>query len=49
MNCIGFIGNYNGVVCDGFYWWDVKCYWKNAQNTLQKEFCNGLLVKANGL
>jgi len=24
------------TVCDGFYWWDVKLYWKNAQNTLQK-------------
>ncbi len=24
------------TVCDGFYWWDVKSYWKNAQNTLQK-------------
>jgi len=24
------------LVCDGFYWWDVKSYWKNAQNTLQK-------------
>ncbi len=23
------------TVCDGFYWWDVKSYWKNAQNTLQ--------------
>ncbi len=22
--------------CDGFYWWDVKSYWKNGQNTLQK-------------
>ncbi len=46
MNCIGFIGNYNGVVCDGFYLWDVKSYWKNAQNTLQKEFCNGFTGKS---
>ncbi len=22
------------VVCDGLYWWDVKSYWKNGQNTL---------------
>ncbi len=39
-NCIGFSGNYNGVlmVCDGFYWWDVKSHCENAQNTLQKGF-----------
>ncbi len=24
------------LVCDGLYWWDIKSYWKNAQNTLQK-------------
>ncbi len=44
------MGNYNGV-----YWyvmdllWDVKSYWKNAQNTLQKRnFVMVLLEKANG-
>ncbi len=27
--------------------WDVKSYWKNAQNTLQKkEFCNGFTGKS---
>ncbi len=38
------------LVCDVFYWWDVKSNWKNPQNTLQ----NGILKmvsleKANGL
>ncbi len=23
------------LVCGGFYWWDVKSYWKNAQNTIE--------------
>ncbi len=32
------------LVCDGFYWWDVKSYWTNAQNTLQKAI---LLEKYN--
>ncbi len=37
-------GSYNGVllVCDGFYWWDVKSYWENAQNTIENVM--GLMV-----
>ncbi len=23
------------LACDGLYWWDVKSYWENAQNTLE--------------
>ncbi len=37
------------MVCAGFCWWDDKSYWKNAQNTIENEFCNVLLEKANGL
>ncbi len=22
-------------MCDGLYWWDIKSYWKNAQNTIE--------------
>ncbi len=30
------------LVCGGFYWWDVKSYWKNAQNTIENVM--GLMV-----
>ncbi len=34
------------LVCDGFYWWDVKSYWKIYA---QINFVMVLLEKANGL
>jgi len=38
------------LVCDVFYWWDVKSYWKNPQITLQKGILKMVLLeKANGL
>ncbi len=50
-NCIGFNGNYNGV------YWYVMDYigemlnpiGKMSKTHYKKEFCNGLLEKANGL
>ncbi len=37
------------LVCDVFYWWDVKSYWKNPQITLQKGILKMVLLeKANG-
>ncbi len=30
------------LVCDGLYWWDVKSYWNNAQNTIENVM--GLMV-----
>ncbi len=27
------------------YIWDVKSYWKNAQNTLQMDFCNSFKIQ----
>ncbi len=30
------------MICDGLYWWDVKSYWNNAQNTIENVM--GLMV-----
>ncbi len=36
------------LVCDGLYWWDVKFYWKNAQNTTGNVMVFGNCIGFNG-
>ncbi len=36
-------------VCDGLYWWDVKSYWKNAQNTQQQKMNFVMVLLEKGL
>ncbi len=37
------------LVCDGFYWWDVKSYWKNAQNWKNLMVYNDILMETIGI